>query len=267
MHTPVNTSFIMRLVIASFRLISLATMRRHQRRQVPAALESWHVDVSLFPSLFIYSFSSPPSVSSSLSSPWDTFSSTTLSDALWRHAIRHERLLILPAPLAVLLLHFPTSFSAAAELQPGTHIACRHLRILCFPRCGSIAPFYSFTLRIPCRFLLSGFFFRRDARFRLPRRTTARCEEKRKSRSLLELRSEAMEMKRARFIYFPEFCRNALQSRMKRYVEIGALCCASCCSLKKKFREKGRRTHDRRVCALYEYVISWICDAILIGIN
>lgn len=40
MHTPVNTSFIMRLVIASFRLISLATMRRHRRRQVPAALES-----------------------------------------------------------------------------------------------------------------------------------------------------------------------------------------------------------------------------------
>lgn len=34
-HAPVNSSFIMRLVIAPFRLISLATMRRHRRRQVP----------------------------------------------------------------------------------------------------------------------------------------------------------------------------------------------------------------------------------------
>lgn len=163
-------------------------------------------------------------------------------------------LLIPPAPLAVLLLlHFPTSSSAAAELQPGTHIACRHLRILCFLRCRSITSFYSFTLRIPCRFLLPSFFgATRGFAYHIE---LLRDVEKRKSRSLLELRSEAMEMKRARFIYFPEFCRNALQSRMKQYVEIGALCCASCCSLKKKFREKGRRTHDRRVCALYECVI------------
>lgn len=116
-------------------------------------------------------------------------------------------------------------------------------------------------LFIPSRFVfLAAFFYRFffSAR-RAVSSTTVEllCDvEKRKSRSLLELRSEAMEMKRARFIYFPEFCRNALQSRMKRYVEIGALCCASCCSLKKKFREKGRRTHDCRVCALYEYVIS-----------
>lgn len=119
----------------------------------------------------------------------------------------------------------------------------------------SITSFYSFTLRIPCRFLLPSFFgATRGFAYHIE---LLRDVEKRKSRSLLELRSEAMEMKRARFIYFPEFCRNALQSRMKQYVEIGALCCASCCSLKKKFREKGRRTHDRRVCALYEYVICW----------
>jgi len=157
-------------------------------------------------------------------------------------------LLIPSVPLVVLLLlHFPTSFSAAAELQPGIHIACCHLRILLL-----------FTLRFYRSFLFlyasyslplsSTVFFRCAARFRLPH--LLHDMEKRKSRSLPELRSEAMEMKRARFIYFPEFCRNALQSRMKRYVEIGALCCASCCSLKKKFREKGRRTHDRRVCAL-----------------
>ena len=37
-HAPVNSSFIMRLVIAPFRLISLATMRRHRRRQLPPKL-------------------------------------------------------------------------------------------------------------------------------------------------------------------------------------------------------------------------------------
>ena len=141
----------------------------------------------------------------------------------------------------------PRNFSQVHTLHAAIYVS------FCFPRCGSIAFFYSFTLRIPCRFLLPSF-------FGAPRGFAYHVEllrdvEKRKSRSLPELRSEAMEMKRARFIYFPEFCRNALQSRMKRYVEIGALCCASCCSLKKKFREKGRRTHDRHVCALYECVI------------
>lgn len=163
-------------------------------------------------------------------------------------------LLIPPAPLAVLLLlHFPTSFSAAAELQPGTHIACRHLRILCFLRCRSITSFYSFTLRIPCRFFLPSFFG--ATRGFVYHIELLRDVEKRKSRSLLELRSEAMEMKRARFIYFPEILPKRPSIAYEAIRGIDALCCASCCSLKKKFREKGRRTHDRRVCALYECVI------------
>jgi len=102
-------------------------------------------------------------------------------------------------------------------------------------------PFYFFTLRSSRRrFLLR--LFRRDMQLRPPRRGFARDAEKRKSRSLLELRSEAVVLKRAWFIYFPEFSRNALQSRMKRYAEIGALCRASCHSFGKKKKSRGKRT-------------------------
>jgi hypothetical protein len=67
-------------------------------------------------------------------------------------------------------------------------------------------PFYFFTLRSSRRrFLL---LFRRDMQLRPARRGFARDAEKRKSRSLLELRSEAVVLKRAWFIYFPEFSRN-----------------------------------------------------------
>lgn len=121
----------------------------------------------------------------------------------------HSLSLFLFFSVVLLPPHFPMSLSSTKELQPGTHLARRHLRILCFPR-DLLLLFYSFTLRFPRPFLLSSFF--------ACRRASAR--EKRKSHSLLELRSKARaggggreegrrrgRVKRARFIYFPEFCR------------------------------------------------------------
>lgn len=136
---------------------------------------------------------------------------------------------------------------------------------LLFTVCGSMASF----LFLHGSFFLSPFsstpFFGTMCSF-ARHVETSHDVEKRKSRSLLELRSKAVGLKRARFIYFPKFSRNALQSRMKRYAEIGALCCASCHSFKKKSREKGRA---RMIVARapHEYVIRSIRRDIREGIN
>lgn len=111
--------------------------------------------------------------------------------------------------------------------------------------------FYSFTLRFPRRFLLSSFFG-----------TVSPAVELLRERREKVIRCSSYDRRRWGMKYVPgsyispNFAEYALQSRMKRYVEIGALCCASCRSFKKKkFREKGRRTHMIAACALYEYVI------------
>lgn len=89
--------------------------------------------------------------------------------------------------------------------------------------------FYSFTLRFPRRFLLSSFFG-----------TVSPAVELLRERREKVIRCSSYDRRRWGMKYVPgsyispNFAEYALQSRMKRYVEIGALCCASCRSFKKK---------------------------------
>lgn len=251
MHTPVNTSFIMRLVIASFRLISLATMRRHRRRQVPAALESWHVDIfslAHFISFFFSLFFFLP-FPSSLSSLRDTFSSATLSDAPWRHAIRHEKapypfrvsppssLSLTLSPLSFFLFIFlrrspqPRNFSQVHTLHAAIYVS------FAFHVAGSVAPFL--FLHASFSTLLSSIIF-----FRLPSSFCER-EEKKSFVAWVTIEGGGGRMKRETYPVhiFPRILPNTPFNRVwsgtwksARYVA------QAVARLKKKSREKGR-TH------------------------
>lgn len=281
MHTPVNTSFIMRLVIASFRLISLATMRRHRRRQVPAALESWHVDISFSLARFIFFLLlslSPVLLLSFQLTRYFLIRHSKWRSMTTRHTSRKGSLSLprLSPPSLFLSLFFsPSSFFLFIFLrrspQPRnfSQVHTLHAAIyvsFAFHVAGSVAPFL--FLHASFSTSLSSIIF-----FRLP---SSFCEREEKKSFVAWVTIEGGgggrrgggrrrgRVKRARFIYFPEFCRippfNRVWSgtwKSARYVA------QAVARLKKKNlgKKNAARTWSRRACALYECVIRRILFA------